>query len=261
MLIKDFKPQGFPNDVPFNSEVISVTKGFGALIIASSRNPQDMTEERISLYVEKATGNQYIAQDVLLKDFIGILTHQEDAIHYHNSFYHSMCELTEDGGYIDLSENETIKIQFSKIMANDTYIIYGFEEPVATKELLKIERKVMASETLTQDFNLKGYDVISLENLPALSEIQLNWDNGTTTTHLPIEMETFVRSLDATTITGKKFTNATGIIPICVSGYTERLIFPLKGIIGMKIKKETGVMLNMHLRIDESDWLMYQKHN
>lgn len=252
MLIKQIISANLQMDQRTTSELFSVTKGFGALVIGMSRSIQDLSEERISIYVEKASGNFHICQDVLLKDFIALTTFGEDAINNFDGKTFAMCEITEDGGYISLNENETIKIQLSKIFRNDEFVLYGFEEPIATHELTKFERKVMASETLTQDYDLKGYDLLSLEKSSQLQEIQLTFDNGAVTTHLPQELEMFCRSVDSI-----KGVISSGTL---MNEIPNRHIIPLKGIVSIKIKKESGSLLNMHLRIDESDWQLYQRN-
>jgi len=230
-----------------------LTKGIGSLLVCTNKTFDQLSGELISIYVEKAGKNKDIARDILLKDFMLLASYGEDAVLPLSTFETSaMCELTEDGGYIHLDENETIKFKLTNLDATKTYALYGIEEPVGSKEILMYQRKTMASESLNQDYDTKGYDLLVMTKDASIKEISFTYDNGAVVKHLPIELEALQKSVDPIQI-------------IKSSGSTSydltRFQVPLKGIVNVNIQKTPGVMLNINLRIDEGDYELYQLSN
>lgn len=231
---------------------IFLNKGIGALVIATDNEFSELTNETISIWIQKETGNLDLANDVLLKDFMILGSYGEDSIHALGTFKASAyCELTEDGGYIGLLENEVIKFSLNNLKSGKTYALFGIEEPVQAKEVLMYERKTMSSEVLNQDFDVKGYDVLSLEHKDSINEISFTYDNHAVVKYLPIELEALERSLDPIQVI--KSDNTLAFIE-------NRYQLQLKGIVSINIRKSPGDMLNMHLRIDQEDKRMYQSN-
>ena len=230
-----------------------LNKGVGALLIGSSLEFNALVLEKISVFVERAGKNTNIVQDMFLKDFMLLASVAEDTILPAGTLAcTAMCELTEDGGYIQLSENETIKIVLTGLTPAATYAIYGIEEPVGSNEVLLYETKVMASAILNQDFDTVGYDVLVMTKDASLSEISLTYDNGNVVKLLPIELEALQKSIDPMQIV-----TAGGLVLY----NTTRYQIPLKGITNVNIRKTAGVDHYINLRIDESDFQLYQLPN
>lgn len=227
-----------------------LTKGIGSLIVCSSLAYSALTTETISVTVEKAGKNKDIAIDMLLKDFIALGAYGEEAIHRLGTLLTvANIELTDDGGYVHLMENETIKIKMTNLDAAQTYELHGIEEPIASQELMMYQRKTMMQDSLNQDFDVIGYDLLSLTDDASISEVALTYDNGSVCKHTPFELRVLQLTVDPIAIVGSD-----KIEPL-LSG---RLLIPLKGIVNVNIRKTAGTMLNLSLRIDESDWQQYQ---
>jgi hypothetical protein len=233
------------------SPEILTTKGFGCLIVSTACTMAELTTESISLWVEKDGRNIDIAKDVLLKDFMLLGTFGEDCIVYSSEFTTiANIDLTEDGGYISLKDNETIKFKLSNLKLNKLYVVNSIEEPVPSTEVIMYERKSMASEDVNRDFDTKGYDLVSLQKSSTINEIALTFDNGTVCKYTPFELECVAKSIDqgmVLTADGK-----------LLSSIDDRLVFPIKGVVNLNIRKTPGTRLDLTMRIDEGDYVLYQ---
>lgn len=248
------------------SEEIVLTKGIADLIVGSDLPFSEIWNERISVFVETASGSRDIARNVLLRDFILLGTFNEDCVQYGTRkgdmlLTIAKIELTEDNGFIELFENETIKFKLTNLDSTKIYTLDGIEGAFPSKELLRYERKVVASNVTSQDYDVRGYDLLSLQNHLDIEEIDFRMDNGTTIKMTPFEMETESKSIDTFTSFKKlDYTNGLGghsVDFIPVHGVEERIVLPLVGVSAMTIRKNTGTDLSLHMRIDEGDYNTY----
>lgn len=231
-----------------------VTKGIGQLIIATTESYPNLTTETISAYVEKAGKNKDIVRDMLLKDFLLLGTYGEASFQSNAEFgIIAVIDLTEDHGYIDLGENESIKIQLRELNSESTYLLHGIEEPTPAKEILMYVRKTVATENINKDFDVRGYDLMTMSRGQGLQELSYTFDNGSVVKYTPFELECLQRSLDNIQAVNNNGT----VLQIA----TDRYQLPLKGVTSVNIRKDTTAMLEVCLRIDEGDFAIYQSHN
>ncbi|MCZ8168767.1 MAG: hypothetical protein O9278_06505 [Flavobacterium sp.] len=231
-----------------------VTKGIGSLLVLMGRTPDELTTEKISVWVERSGKNVDLAKDLLLKDFLLLTTFAEDAI-LSNATYKSiaLCDLTEDGGFIYLAETETIKVRLYDLISTVSYGLMGIEEPVASKELLKFERKTISADDITRDIDCKGFDLMSLQKHSSITEVQLMFDNGATCKYNPTELEAQTLAVDQI-----QYINQAGSV---TSASLDRIVIPLHGIVQVTISKNSGTRLECAMRIDEGDYELYQMSN
>lgn len=241
--------RSLPNQTE-SPEVLS-TKGFGAMVVSGNFEFSGLTDESVSVWVEKDGKNIDIAKDILLKDFLLLGTFGEDCIVSLGTFnFVAHVDLTEDGGYIALKDNETIKFKLRNLKGNKVYVINSIEEPVPSVEVLMYERKSMSSEDVNRDFDTKGYDLVSLQKSSTINEIALTFDNGTVCKYTPFELEVVANTIDQGLVL-----NAEGIMSNVLN---DRLVFPIKGVVNMNIRKTPGTRLDVTMRIDEGDYILYQ---
>lgn len=233
------------------SPEVLTTKGFGCMIVSTTCQIQEITNESISVWVEKDGKNIDIAKDILLLDFLLLGTFGEDCIYSQGAFTTvGNIDLTEDGGYIALKDNETIKFKLRNLKPNRVYCINSIEEPVPSNEVLMYERKSMSSEDVNRDFDTKGYDIVSLQRSATINEVALTFDNGTVCKYTPFELECVAKSIDQGLLL-----NEEGLV---FSSIAERIVFPIKGVVNMNIRKTPGTRLDVTMRIDEADYVLYQ---
>ena len=177
------------------------------------------------------------------------------------AFQAAGVELTEDGGFIELFENETIKFKLTNLQSNKVYALDGIEGAFPTKEILRYERKVVSANVTSQDYDVRGYDLISLKKHEDIEEIDFRMDNGTTIKVTPFEMETESKAIDTFAffkrISFADTDNETIEFQMPQHGIPDRIVFPLVGVNSITIRKNTGNDLDLHLRIDEGDYNQY----
>lgn len=238
-----------PADVTESIEILQ-NKGIGALIFASTVEPHEFTNEIISIWVEKAGRNIDIAKEILVKDLVSLGTFSEDCIQSDGKFSTiANIDLTKDAGYISLQENEVIKFKLRNLVGSESYELHGIESHYPTNQLYMYERKSMGSEDVSRDFDVKGYDLASLQTHSSISEISFTHENGSVVKMTPFELEVSSKSLDSANWIDGGFLK---------TSQANRLIFPLKQITNVNIRKEPGSRLDFSLRIDESDYIRYQ---
>lgn len=227
--------------------ILTVTKGIGSIVINHSLAISAIVNQRISVWVERAGKNKDICNDILLKDFLLLGTYGEDSLQADTAYATiGLVELTHDGGFITLNDNEVIKLQLKGLNTTDVIKINGIEEPIASESILTYERKTMSSDILNQDFDVIGYDLVSLTKDATINEIAITYDNGSVCKYLPDELTYIQKSIDPIASI-----STAGVV---TTGLTDRILLPLKGVNNINIRKNAGVLLNVSLRIDEEDF-------
>lgn len=232
------------------SDEITLTKGISALVVCSDLQPHQFTTEVISVWVEKAGKNVDCAKEMLLKDFVALGTYAEDIIQSSATLGTiANCDLTKDAGFIHLSDSETIKFKLRNLIADKVYELHGLESFFPTQSLQMYERKSMGSEEVSRDFDVKGYDLASLQKDNSITEIALTHENGSVAKYTPFELEILARSADSANVV------AGSVIKV---SQADRIVFPVHQIVNVNVRKEPGVRLDFSLRIDEEDYIRYQ---
>lgn len=225
-------------------------KGLAAFLLCSDLKPHEFTTEVISVWVEKSGKNVDVAKEILVKDLILLGTYNEDTIQKDGTLLTvANIELTKDLGFVHLTENETIKFKLRNLIPEKVYQLHGVEGFEKSNEILMYERKSMGSEDVSRDFNVMGYDIASLQTDASITEIALTHDKGNVAKFSLFELKAWARSFDAA--------NYIDGTTIKVSE-ADRIVFPLKNIVNVNVRKEPGVRLDFSLRIDESDYIRYQ---
>lgn len=245
------------------SEEIVITKGFSDLIVCFDGYFEQLLNERISLYVEQKDGTIDIARQVLLKDFVLLGTFNEDTIQ-HGTFegqkYMTIAkiELTEDNGFINLVDTESIKIKLTDLDSDQIYSLHSIESHFPTQEVNMYQRKTIASNQTEQEYFVKGFDLCSLQMHLTIEEIEFRMDNGATIKMTPFELKTEANSIDVIKYFKKQNLatplGGTATIYEPIHELTDRVVFPLYGVDYMKIRKNTGTDIDLHMRIDQSDY-------
>lgn len=232
------------------SDEIVLNKGISAILLGCQLAPHLLTTEVISVWVEKAGKNIDIAKEMLLKDFLLLGTYAEDVVQSNadlGTIGH--IDLTNDAGYINLSENETIKFKFRNLISDKNYELHGVEAFFPATSTHRYERKSMGSEDVSRDFDVKGYDLASLQKDDSITEIALTHENGSVAKFTPFELECVSRTADsANVIEGR----------VIKTSQADRIIFPVHQIVNVNVRKEPGTRLDFSLRIDELDYIRYQ---
>jgi hypothetical protein len=214
---------------------LRVQKSVHALIICSTRNPQSLTNETISVWIEKANGSNFeIATNINLRDFIIGSTYGNEAIQATDEFQTiALCEITDGDGAYPLAEGESLKFKLEGLISTETYAINALEDPYETELLLKFERKTVASEDFSKKIQTTGFDLAVITDADSkVRDYVLRYSNGQTVKYTPFELAVISRDVDPVAYVGDD-----GI----VSNNLGRLVVPLGGEIDeIEVNKDNG---------------------
>ena len=175
---------------------IRVTKSFGMLLIMSNQPFIDLLNEKISVYIERASGdNQHIATNISLKAFIGCAVFGEGKIIEKPDFFQAIAELSDEGS-IPLQENESIVIQLSDLKDAKTYQLHTIETPVISQETVFYTEKVFLNGQKNRSYEVNEFDECML--LGDFEKVRLTYptDQGTQTTeHSKLEIRAIAADL------------------------------------------------------------------
>lgn len=251
------------------SEEITLTKGIANLVVMSDSDIANLNDERISVWIEKKDGTIDICRGAKLKDFLILGTYGQDAMHTADkdgTEYYTCAnvELTEDEGYIELYENENIKIKLTDLDSGAVYELVGLEGFEPSKNIRRYERKVISKDVTSQDYDLRGYDVMCIQKDSSIEEFDIRMSNGATVKMTPFDMEQHQKSIDPLTYY-KRMTLNNGVgnvtVDVPMADYTDRIVFPLDEVDSITVRKNAGVnAIDLHLRIDMNDYQQYGHH-
>lgn len=222
------------------SNDIQVTKSIGGLIVASTLPLAELTNEKISIYIERANGsNVILANKVPLVDFILASTYGNESVQS-DAVYDSiaLCELALDGG-IFLDEKESIKILLEDLVLAEKYDLYGVEEPSSTGKLYFFEQKTIASEDFNKKIDVEGFDLAIMTVMASLQDITYGFENGQNVKYLPFELQTLSTNVDPITAV---------VGTTVLQRLSTRLSLPLVHVDTIEINKSQGEIINFVVR-------------
>ncbi|MDN3673434.1 hypothetical protein QWY99_10255 [Flavobacterium branchiarum] len=226
------------------SGTILLTKSISTLIVASSLEFNQLTNETIRVEVERANGSNFeiTKGSMFLKDFILANTYGEDAIVSDTSRtlgLIAVCEICNEGS-IHLFEKDVIKITLNSLDATKTYVLNGIEEPETSTQIFSFEHKSMSSEDTNKDFNVHGYDILVLDKSDTIEEINYTFSNGQVVKYSLYELECMSKSTDPVA-----YVKSNGVV---FSAFPDKIQLPLLAVDNINIRKTQGTVINLILR-------------
>lgn len=168
---------------------IRVTKSVGALVIGMSQLFSALTNEKITMHIERANGsNEEICTNILLSAFIGTSVFGEGQIITSGGGISALCEIANSGA-LPLGENETIVISLTDLKSLVTYSINGIELPVKANEIVFLTEKIMLAGQKNRQFEVSQFDEAYI--VGAFEKVRLTYETeqgAVTTEHLEKEV-------------------------------------------------------------------------
>ncbi|QKJ63829.1 hypothetical protein [Flavobacterium sp. M31R6] len=222
------------------SQEITVSKSIGALIVCSDVAVQNLSTEKISVYVERANGsNVILANKIPLKDFILASTYGNEAIQSDPNFHTiALCELAMDGG-IFLDEKEQIKILLEDLIDANEYELHGVEEPNATNNLYFFEQKTIASEEFSKKMDVHGFDLAIMTVKATIHDVSYTFESGQVVKYSPFELQTLSSNVDPVS-----YINGVDVY----QRIDGRLSLPLVHVDYIEVNKSQGDVINFVVR-------------
>lgn len=215
---------------------LRVSRAIGALLITSSRKVEELTNERISIYIERANGsNVELCSNISLKHFILGSTFGSSVIKADTANtvgLSALCEISINGS-ITLGANESIIVSVDGLVSAQTYTINGIEYPQASTMALTYERKTMLTEEFEKTYNVEGSALLLIDS-KNVTDIEFTFSNGVRTKYAKKELEALAFDLE-------------GVISVNVDGSLslstgDVIMFPLDDVVSMDVEKDNGTV-------------------
>jgi hypothetical protein len=223
---------------------LRVTRPIGALVVKMSQAFSALTNETITVFVERANGNNSnLMTDIPLKAFIAASVAGNPALFSDDTTTTALCELCEEGS-IDLQENESLKIKLDGLKSSVTYALFGMEYPVSASSGVKISRKnILAGET-ERIFDVPEEELMLIDGVDAILELNVTFENGHTCKYVPEELKAISRDFDPVKMV------TIGSAAKTDYDLPNLITYPLLGVIKIDVKKSVGVPVNLYLKND-----------
>lgn len=212
---------------------LRVTRAIGGFLLTSSRSIDALTNERISIFIEKANGtNTQICNNVNLKHFILASTYGATSVQaYNETGLSAICEIATNG-VIPLASNESIKISLDGLLSTATYSIDALEYPQAGESIISLHRKTILSEEIQRPFDVNGFDFMMIDK-EKITSIKFTYSNGQQIEYSKKVLEAIAFDVESVITIGQSFTSTeTGGV----------LMYPLSEVTSMEVNKEAGVI-------------------
>lgn len=223
------------------SGVILVTKSIGEILVCSTKDLNALTTEKISVEVERLSGNLQITKGFMfLRDFILLTTFNADAVTSDATFKTTAeCEICE-GGAIRLVEKDVIKIALTGLDPAEDYTLNVIEMPSLSEKTLSFENKSMSSDEKTKEFDVSDCDLLIMDNSNTIEEVAYTYLNGVTVRYTMKELRIMSRAVDPV-----GYVKQDGTVK---SSFTDILQLPLFSVQRIEVRKEQGDIVNLILR-------------
>lgn len=226
-------------------------KPIASLLIQTSIAFSELTNETITVFVERANGsNTEIATGINLKEFILLSVYGQSAIYAGNGYkMNALCELSELGA-IALGENEAVKFKLDSLKSTATYVVNGMVEPATTTVINRFDRKVALSGESSRDFDVAGYSAVCISNYDKIEELSLTFDNGQVCKYTKAELIAISVDVDPIQVLRTDTANAVDGLVID-SLLSDKLVIPLMGVERLEVIKEQAEVVNLTFKSEK----------
>lgn len=224
---------------------VSVQKGIGALALYTTTKMDDISNEMISLQIERnGKSNIEITQGfVSLKSLLLACTYGSDAIGAMKPNFETVAviELAEMGA-IELGAQDKFKIGLKGLDPDQTYILDGHEEPITSHEIFMYEEKIVPIDQANYDVNVEHYDILVINDDPNITELNFTHDNHVVTKHTLRELRAMSQDNDPVA-----YVQLDGRVQSSYNGFLQ---IPVKGMLSINVRKATGSIVKFFMRKD-----------
>lgn len=229
------------------SDELRVTRAIGALGIAMSQPFSALTNESITVYIERADGNNTeILPNISLKAFMAGSVSEAPAIFQDANGCSALAEICENGAVV-LQETEAIRIKLENLKAGVNYELHGIEYPQYSPESVQWSRKNLLIGETERKLTVAQEELAVIENPDGVTEMNVAYENGLTVKYTRKELDFLSRDLDPVKIVDSDSTTLKGRTQYDFPGM---LNFPLVGVVSLDIKKTSESAVQIYLKND-----------
>jgi hypothetical protein len=135
-----------------------------------------------------------------------------------------------------------LKIALKSLDTGSRYVIDGIESPLSSDDVYLYEEKSIPDEQTNYDVNVKNFDIAVMDDDSNITEINFTHDNGVVTKHSMRELRAVTQDIDPVAYVK----NNGQVVPSFV-GFLQ---FPLKGIVSVNVRKNSGSVVKFFMRKD-----------
>lgn len=224
---------------------LTITKSTGTLIFEMSKAVKDLTNEKITLWIERpGSQNVYLATKVDLKTFIyACLTSQQTTIL--DGFGNGnivVCDFGFDGA-LKLMDGEKIKIQLEGLIATDYYEISYAEHFIESTAYVGFEQKSILDGETDKQYTVADYEVAIIKKDANLNEIGITYSGAGEKRYTPKELQVLLMEDKPV------FRNVAGLVSAQDENY---ICMPLIGVTALRFyKNSAGVVPVVLMKMGE----------
>lgn len=223
---------------------LRVTRPIGALLVSMSQGFSALTNETITVFVERANGDSTnLFTDLPLKAFIAASTAGSPAVFENNDELRALCEICEEGN-ISLQDTETIKIKMDGLKSAVTYALFGIEYPHNAQTAVSIERRPVLSEEVARRFDVADQELMIIEGVDNILELEMSFGSHTVK-YLPEELKILSRDFDPVKLVH------VGLAPATSYDLPALITMPLIGCQKIDVKKQAGNPVTFYFKNDK----------
>ncbi|WAC02509.1 hypothetical protein N7U66_02000 [Lacinutrix neustonica] len=215
---------------------LRITKSTGAILIGCSKPLSDLTNERITIHIEKEGGNSELHTNVLLRHFIAESLYgdgnlKQTTVGVDVSFI-ALCELGRNGS-IPLGVNESIKVAISTLEAAETYKVFSLEYPQIAESIFYSEKNTILNDETSRSFNVSNSRMMTIEGWQFTRDTTFTFINGHRVKYTREELEMITFDLESSL--GVDITNGQN-----VNAIGDALVLSLEGVVQIDFEKIKG---------------------
>lgn len=215
-----------------------ISRPVSALLVEASQAFTAFTNEKATIYIERAGGNNsYICTNVPLSALLPLSAYGVPNIIEESGAVRSVVPLAD--GAIELGENESIKFSLTDLKSTVTYKVSSIESHESASAPFMFDRKVMNSDETAKKFEIPNFSALMMDNFDQVTQIFVTHSNGKTTKYDPSEIKAIAEISDPFYLI---------VDGVAKHSPTNGVILNVNGVTAIELQKNAGTAVNLTLK-------------
>lgn len=163
------------------SDPLKCEKPISAIVVTFNGAYSTLTDEEIKVFIESSEGRNIdiIKAGIKLKH-VFLLSQLGEGAGIDDAAESQVFVKLTPGNALSITNNEKIMVEAKALDALKTYSIDGLELPVAARQTLEYERKVILAGDTTKELDVREFNGIVIENRANIEALEITYNNGIT---------------------------------------------------------------------------------